>query len=270
MLKDFETAWRLEGSSDKSWDASQNGNQDGSQDKSQADHQLELQADNQGRVGICEAFDALVFVVADGAGNPPGGGAASRRAVEIVRKAITGERPNDDAQIWAERLGGIDRLLNRDKNAGETTAVVASIVVTGRAAQIVGASVGDSEAWLITANGNGVERLTQRQARAPLLGSSTALPVPFTSDWTEGTLLIATGGLFKYADHAQICITAASLELEQAAQNLLDLTRMSNGRLQADVGLLLCRRVRKHAAAGGKPGSLLQTVGKLLNWGRRG
>jgi len=253
MLKDFETAWRLEGC----------------QEVSQAGVHIEPPSVNQGRVGICEAADALVFIVADGADSLPGGDVASRRAVEIVRKAITGERPNDEAQIWAERLGGIDRLLSRDKNAGETTAVIASIVATSRSTQIVGASVGDSEVWLITADGNGVDRMTQRQTRRPLLGSSVALPVPFTSEWTEGTLLLATNSLFKHADHAQICMTAAGPDLEQAAQNLLDLTRLPNGVLQADVGLLLCRRIRKDADKGGKSGSLLQAVGKLLNWGRR-
>lgn len=249
-MRGFETAWRLEGF-------------------------VEGGNENEDRVGICEGADALVFVVADGAGGRAGGGVASRRAVEIVRKAITGERPNDDPQIWAERLAGIDRMLSRDKEAGETTALVVSISPVygkSRTRRIVGASVGDSEAWRITPSG--IEDLTRRQARKPLLGSGSALPVPFEAVWEEGTLLLGTDGLYKYVSQERIIEAALGTDLEQAAESLLALPRLPNGRQQDDVALLLCRceahqnTRQTQNASGGKP-NLLKSIGNLLNWGRR-
>ena len=241
-MKGFQTAWRLDGTV-----------------------RGEKQ-ENEDRVGVCEAHDALVLVVADGVGGRPGGGAASRRAVEIVRKAVTGERPNDEAQIWAERVAGIDRLLSRDKAAGETTLVIAAIT-GGRVPRIVGASAGDSGAWLVTAAG--VEDLTRRQAPKPYVGSSAALPVPFDAAWNEGTLLLATDGLFKYADRARILETVRGLDLEAAAQNLVELVRLPGGAFQDDIGILLCRREREVSSSSVPSGGLLKSVGKLLNWGRR-
>ena len=92
-MRGFETARRLEGCPDG------------------------YKTENEDRAEITEAGDALVFVVADGVGGRPHGGAAAQRAVEIVQKAVRGERANDDAAIWAERLAGIDRLLLRARFA---------------------------------------------------------------------------------------------------------------------------------------------------------
>lgn len=241
-MKGYQTAWRLDGTIAGS------------------------KQENEDRVGVCETHDALVLIVADGVGGRPGGGAASKRAIEIVRKAVTGERPNDEAQIWAERVAGIDRLLSRDKEAGETTLVIAA-VTTGRPAHIVGASAGDSGAWLVTANG--LEDLTRRQAPKPYLGSSAALPVPFDVVWNEGTLLLATDGLFKYADRDRVLETARVPDLEEAAQNLVEMVRLSDGTFRDDVGILLCRREGQSSPSSGASGGLLKSVGKLLNWGRR-
>jgi serine/threonine protein phosphatase PrpC len=242
-MKGYETAWRLDGTVEG--------------------HKRE----NEDRIGVCETHDALVLVVADGVGGRSGGGAASKRAVEIVRKAVTGERPNDEAQIWAERVAGIDRLLSRDKEAGETTLVVAA-VTTGRAPHIVGASVGDSGAWIVTTEG--VDDLTRRQAHKPYLGSSAALPVPFDAVWNEGTLLLATDGLFKYTDRDRILAAVRVPDLDEAAQNLVELVRLPDGTFQDDVGILLCRRESQSSSSSSrKSGRLLKSVGKLLNWGRR-
>ena len=73
---------------------------------------------------------------------------------------------------------------------GETTTVL--LIVDGN--RLYGASVGDSEAWMLgTAN----LRLTASQQRKPLLGSGAASPVPFSAV-LDGVLLLASDGLFKY------------------------------------------------------------------------
>src|SRR5262249_7442164 len=103
----------------------------------------------------------------------------------------------------------------------------------------VGASVGDSEAWLI-----GEDRhvaLTARQHAKPGLGTGMARPVPFRSRFTAGTLLVATDGLFKYADADAICATARDSDPGAAASRLIELVRPSAGTLPDDVALILCR-----------------------------
>ena len=56
---------------------------------------------------------------------------------------------------------------------GESTVVVVDV----RADSICGASVGDSQAWIV--NGADITDLTARQHRKPLLGSGEAEPVGF-------------------------------------------------------------------------------------------
>ena len=224
--------------------------------------------ENEDRAEILQAGDTLVLIVADGVGGRANGGAAAQKTVDIVRKAVGGERPNDEAQVWTERLAGIDRMLQRDKNTGETTAVIAAVTSNGfgRLDKIVGASAGDSGAWLIMEDR--VENLTQRQIGKPYLGWGAALPIPFECDWNEGTLLLGTDGLFKYADADRIADAARHPDLEHAAQQLLELVRLPSGKFQDDVSLLLCRHERKPNADTNAP-SLLKSVKKLLNWGRR-
>ncbi len=219
--------------------------------------------ENEDRAEIIEAGDALILVVADGVGGRANGGPAAQKTVDIARKAIGGERPNDEAQIWVERLAGIDRMLERDKNVGQTTAVIAAVASNGfgRGDKIVGASVGDSGAWLVM--NDRVEDLTQRQIAKPHLGTGAASPVPFQCDWNEGTLLLGTDGLFKYADAARIAEIARHSDLEQAAQQLIELARLPSGAFQDDISVLLCRHKTIPDAKTGTP-SLLKSIGKWL------
>src|SRR4051794_5471071 len=88
----------------------------------------------------------LVLVVADGVGGRPGGGEASEAALRAVQEALSGRCSLDDEHWWAMLLAEIDSVLADDPMAGETTLVAAAV---GPAA-VTGASVGDSEAWLVT------------------------------------------------------------------------------------------------------------------------
>lgn len=230
------------------------------------------------QVGVCESYDALVLTVVSGVGGMENGIGgvrdgvlASCRAVEVVRKAITGERPNDEAQVWAERVGGIDRILSRDRKMGEANVVVVG-VTPGRYNRVIGASVGECEAWIIAPanvpHDAAVQNLTHRQARRPLVGSGAALPVAFETNWPDGTLLLATSGLFKHASRSQIIDAARRDDLEQAAQRLAALARPSSDQQQNNLTLLLCRR-ESRPEEGGAGGGLLKTVGKLWNWGKK-
>lgn len=189
----------------------------------------------QDRVEIIEQFGTTILVVADGAGGRSGGAGAAQRVIEMVHGNVT-RLITMDPLACSGLLEEIDREIEGNAVAGETTGVI--VVVAG--GLIVGASVGDSEAWLISAEG--YERLTENQIRKPFLGSGRANVVSFKAEFREGTLLLGTDGLFKYTGAERICeVVKESSDVRGAARALLDLVRLPSGNLQDDVGVALCR-----------------------------
>lgn len=181
---------------------------------------------------------ALVLAVAGGVGGQPGAGEAAQLAIDALRE-IAPTLVRRRSQAWQRLLRAIDAALVRDTQAGSTTLVV--LCLTPK--KIVGASVGDSEAWWITAEGH--FDLTEAQKRKPYLGSGMASPVPFELKLTQqGTLLLATDGLFKYADPLAITDTvrAGLSEAPEALQRLatgdLALVVAAAGRIAPWIGFL--------------------------------
>ncbi len=186
----------------------------------------------QDRVEIIERSGRAVIVVADGAGGLSGGAEAASMVIKMARKAadtLVGADPLECVRLLAE----MDRSIEADQAAGETTAVIAVV----REKEIVGASVGDSEAWMVSSRG--YERLTMGQVRKPLLGSGVAVPVSFRSAFVDGRLLVATDGLFKYTSAEKICATVSEGDLDTAAKALVELVRLHSGALPDDVGMAL-------------------------------
>jgi serine/threonine protein phosphatase PrpC len=188
------------------------------------------------RAAVIPFDDGLVVAVADGAGGRPGGARAAEAVIAGIRVA-----PGSAGQLlmpadWCRILRDMDRAIQQDPQAGETTAVAAFLVPTW----VGGASVGDSGAWLITAEGH--HDLSGRQQRKPFLGTGAAVPVPFSAKVPAGaTLLLATDGLWKYTGSERICEAARTTDLEAAARCLVDLVRLHSGKLQDDVAVVLCR-----------------------------
>jgi hypothetical protein len=122
---------------------------------------------------VIEGNDSLVIAVADGAGGMAGGRAAAE-AVALATIEVSATNANVVVpHHWEELIRSLDAKLATDRAGGETTAVV--LVATSAA--IAGASVGDSEAWLIH-DGNATV-LTASQNRKPLVGSGRARPIGF-------------------------------------------------------------------------------------------
>jgi PPM family protein phosphatase len=189
----------------------------------------------QDRVEIIEQFGTTILVVADGAGGRSGGAEAAQRVIEMVRGNVN-RLITMDPLACSQLLEEIDRGIESDAVAGETTGVIA--VVAGDL--IVGASVGDSEAWLIGADG--YERLTETQIRKPFLGSGRANVVSFRNEFREGVLLLGTDGLFKYTGAERICeVVKGSSDAKGAARALLELVRLPSGNLQDDVGVVVAK-----------------------------
>jgi serine/threonine protein phosphatase PrpC len=191
------------------------------------------------RAEVFARGEEAVVVVADGASGRPGAAYTAEAAVRMVGEFVTGQAARPDPLAWCHLLRRIDEALAHDPAAGETTAVITALSADG----ILGASVGDSGAWLVAPDG--VLDLTAHQRRKPFPGTGMAVPVPFAAPWTTGTLLVASDGLFKYADRARIGAAAGAEDLEAAARHLVDLVRLPSGKLQDDVTVVLCRRVER-------------------------
>ncbi len=189
------------------------------------------------RVDVLEHEGALVAVVADGAGGLSGGARAAELLVELVRESVASSTVDPRrAETWTELLARVDLFLEADPVAGETTAVVVAITED----QVVGASCGDSGAWVIHPDG-GIDDLTIHQHRRLRVGSGRARPVAFSRPLFAGTLLVATDGLFNYARPEKIAAVALQEDLDGAARELVQLVRLPGGGLQDDVGVVTVR-----------------------------
>lgn len=189
----------------------------------------------QDRTTIMETETALLIAVADGAGGTSHG----ERAADLVITGL-GEFARQgatflDEETWATFLIDLDSVIAGDPEPGETTAVVLALTPE----LIRGASVGDSEAWLVTPSG--CHDLTAQQQRKPLLGSGVAVPVAFRISHDGGTLVVGTDGLFKYAPAALIRDTVRRETPEEACGSLIARVRLPNGTLQDDVAVVVCR-----------------------------
>ena len=179
----------------------------------------------QDRAAVFEHGERLVVALADGAGGTGDGARAAQAIVDAAGNAT---------QDWSAFLDTLDGKLEA---VGQSTAVVLSI----DAGTVVGASCGDSGAWLI--RGEDIVDLTESQVRKPLVGAGCR-PVGFTCELAAGTLLVASDGLFRYAMRDDIARISRSPDLETAAHALTDLVRLANGGLQDDVAVVLCRAAR--------------------------
>lgn len=180
------------------------------------------------RVAVFASDERTVIVVADGAGGVGSGDVAAETVVREVKR----EHPViHSADQWADLLRQIDFRIA----FGESTAVVADVRPYG----IAGASVGDTQAWIIV-NGTIID-LTQNQNRKPLLGSGSAVPVSFMTSPLEGVLLIATDGLFDYAKQDAITTMIAQSEFYAIPRNGVEMVRLPSGDLWDDIGIVAVR-----------------------------
>jgi len=183
------------------------------------------------RAEVIEVGDTDVVVVADGAGGTGGGARAADAVIAATRRRaadLAGGKV--DAETFLEQLDVVVSRLG-----GETTAIVAVIDPDG----VRGASVGDSEAWVV--GDREVVALTEHQQRKPLLGSNAAVVTTFAAGALDGTLVLGTDGLFKYARRDAIAQAARTDDLEAAPAKLVDEARTRSGGLHDDVAVVVVR-----------------------------
>jgi len=184
---------------------------------------------------------AILAIVADGVGGHPGGGEAATRATDFVLRAAQAATPEQRANaafqsFWAQTLREADEAISDDDSCGETTLVV----VCATPACVVGAGVGDTEAWWIV--GNMAVPLCGDTPQKPYLGYGAAWVQWFTASTPAGTLLVASDGLFKYTNADTItAIVAGDEPLTDKVAALRDAVRSSSGTLYDDFAAVLMR-----------------------------
>lgn len=186
------------------------------------------------RAIIIDHRDALVLVVADGSGGQSGGGEAAQLVIDTVQAKLTDDFIVADKAAWCALLVDLDRTLEEDSLAGETTAIVMAI----SRRFIAGASVGDSRALHFTRRD--VRDLTERQNRRPLLGSGGAIPVPFSAPSRIGTVVAGTDGLFGYTSYKELKkLAMAKGSTILRSENLLKAVQLPSGKYSDDVSFCL-------------------------------
>ena len=184
------------------------------------------------RVAVIDEDERTIVVVADGAGGVGNGDAA---AETVIREVTTKHRKISTAEQWEAELRQIDFRLG----VGESTAVVVDL----RVDSIVGASVGDSRAWIIR-DGELID-LTVYQNRKPLLGSGDARPKQFSHGSLIGTLIVATDGFCSYVKRDELTRMVAQADLFEIPRRCIELVRLPSGDLWDDIGIVACRVMRQ-------------------------
>lgn len=185
------------------------------------------------RATVLDIAGARIIAVADGAGGISHGDRAAEAVIHRLELFLGRGLPPGREQTWTGFLDECDHAIRQTPDCGQTTAVVLAVLP----GTICGASVGDSEAWLVTAQA--VHPLTSGQRRKPFLGSGCVTPVPFRTRFEGGRLLVGTDGLFKYADRNRIQQVVSMATPEMACRALIDLVRLPSGKLQDDVGVVV-------------------------------
>jgi hypothetical protein len=188
----------------------------------------------QDRVRVVATPGGVLIALADGAGGTGGGAEAAQAIVDAVAEVAaapsTVTRPT-----WAELIEALDR--SPKLGGGQATAVIAEVGRDG----VVGASAGDSQAWLVGADG--VHVLTAAQERKPLVGAGAAA-TPFGGALAGATLVVASDGLFAYGRRGDIGRVAREGALDAAIRALVSLVRLPGGDLPDDVAIVLARATR--------------------------
>lgn len=141
---------------------------------------LEATSTDQDRALVVPVPDGLVLALADGAG----GTAHGARAADAVIAAVRANPTADPAGLLVD-LDDPDRL-----GMAQCTAVIAHVDRCSERPTIRGASVGDSEAWLLDLlDPTILVPLTSAQHRKPLLGAGCT-PVAYSHALSPTSLVV--------------------------------------------------------------------------------
>lgn len=185
------------------------------------------------RACVIDAVDRTVIVVADGAGGIGSGDVVAECVLREIRSGYSRISTTDE---WAAELRQIDCRIN----VGESTAVVVDL----RAGGIRGASVGDSQAWII--RDGSIHNLTIHQKRKPLLGSGESCPVGFSHPPLNGILIVASDGFCNYVKREKLPAVIAQTDFFAIPRTCVEMVRLPSGDLWDDIAVVACRARPPH------------------------
>jgi serine/threonine protein phosphatase PrpC len=175
-----------------------------------------------------------LFALCDGAGGVSGAAEAAELVTEELVRAAPPPRERARTHL-VDLLQHIDKSPTLAATAGLTTALVV-LVADG---VVQGASIGDSEAWLVSETD--ALALTAEQNRRPLAGSGRCAAVAFGPLPMRGTLVLGSDGLFDYCARGALLNIARSPDLDAIPELLLRASQLPSGQLQDDFAVLVCR-----------------------------
>ncbi len=181
------------------------------------------------RLYVAKVGGSIWFCIADGAGGTGSGDRAGSYIIEAFAE-LTRIRDFNRAEDFESFLRKIDMDLVGERFGGEATAVLGKVEND----LVLGASVGDSEAWLI--NSEYEYQLTNMQHAKPLLGSGNSIPIGFGPMPIDLCLLIGSDGLFKYSKHQDI---RSQVLNGSTAAEIAALAKTETGKLQDDISVIL-------------------------------
>lgn len=194
----------------------------------------EIRIGQEDRIFSITYDETHLFLVVDGAGGIGGGVEAANELVALTDSYFANQFKEISPNLLCEFLIFADEQVFKSPLSGEATIVI--VVVQGDF--VFGASIGDSEAWVIESS-NSYE-LTEGQIRKPLLGSGSSVPKSFGSFKVAGKLILGTDGLFKYAKIADIAFIVRAYSPKECIPRLLDLVQFPSGRYPDDVAIIVC------------------------------
>lgn len=177
---------------------------------------------------VTKIGDSIWFCICDGAGGMAGAAQAGNYVVEAF-KDLTNIDSFDSSDDFESFLRKVDLELANESGCGEATAIVGKLNDT----TVVGASVGDSEAWLF--NREYDYELSSMQNLKPLLGSGSTTPIGFGPMDVDKSILLGSDGLFKYIKLEEMKLL---LSTKTTAKEIAKLAKQDIGSLQDDVSII--------------------------------
>ncbi len=164
-------------------------------------------------------------MLADGAGGVGGGALAAEIVVQEAQLLLQQHHKSTYAALAAaEQKLALQGCMS--------TGVIVELIN----GQLLGASCGDSVAWLICQDR--VLELSAWQSRKPLIGDG-AMPVSFGPVPFVGRLMLSSDGLVNYVRSDAILRAATHSNIADAAKALAELPRLKSGAFPDDVAILL-------------------------------
>ncbi len=185
--------------------------------------------------------DKIIAVVADGVGGQSGGERAAEMVLEEVRAKAPTMSDLMNPETWVQFIEQLDKKIFETEGAGQTTVVIFAATTD----KFIGVNCGDSGAWRV--GETELEDLTEGTEKELFLGCGRVVSKSFSGAF-NGTLLISSDGLYKFAEQDAIMAIVRKEPPKIAASRLFQLVLgNSKGILRGDVALVVARP--KSAAA---------------------